>query len=137
MTDTKLIHKAAGILVKDRRLLVEKSFNKDFFIAPGGKIQGDETPKQALRRELKEEFSIEVVESNLDEFGTFIAEAAGKNGVTVEMQVFVVAGWEGEPVASSEVEDIAWITSEYGDMPVGSIFAKEVIPRLKDQNLID
>jgi len=34
-----IIHKAAGILIKDRKLLVEKSHNKQIFIAPGGSIE--------------------------------------------------------------------------------------------------
>lgn len=54
----KHIHKAAGILIKDKKLLVEKSKNKEFFIAPGGKIEAGETPEHALVRELDEEFGI-------------------------------------------------------------------------------
>lgn len=49
------IHKAGGILIKDRKFLVERSKNKTFFIAPGGSIEPRETPKQALVRELKED----------------------------------------------------------------------------------
>jgi len=118
-------------------LLVEKSFGKDFYISPGGSIEEGETAKQALIRELMEEFSITVAEEgDLEEFGTFEAEAVGKPGAVVKMEVFLVSKWQGEPVASSEVEHIAWITSDYGDMPVGSIFAKNVIPELVSKNLI-
>lgn len=38
----------------------------------------------------------------------------------------------------SEVEEIRWITSSLpGDIEVGSIFAHEVLPRLKAQGLVD
>lgn len=47
-----VIHKAAGILIQDGKLLVEKSYDKDFYISPGGSIEEGETPKQALVREL-------------------------------------------------------------------------------------
>ena len=52
------IHKVGGIIIKERKLLVEKSIDKEFFIAPGGSIEHGETPTQALVRELFEEFKI-------------------------------------------------------------------------------
>lgn len=132
------IHKAAGIIIRDKKLLVERSEGKDFFIAPGGSIEEGETPKQALVRELMEEFQIVVRENDLVEFDTFRAQAAGQEHRIVKMEVFVVNSWEGEPTPDNEVEEIRWITSapEKG-VKIGSIFEHEVIPRLKTDNLID
>lgn len=111
---------------------------KDFFIAPGGSVEKEESIKQALVRELKEEFAIETVESDFEEFGSFYAPAAGAEEKIIRMDVFIVKGWKGEPVPSSEVEEICWITSRIPhSMKVGSIFEHEVIPRLKAHNLID
>ena len=56
------IYKAAGVLIQDRRLLVERSESKKFYISPGGSIEDGETAKGALRRELREEFDIETNE---------------------------------------------------------------------------
>ena len=132
------IHKAAGILIRDRKLLVEKSTGKDYFKSPGGKLEPGETPKQALIRELMEEFSISVLEEDLVEFGTFTAEAAGHADKLVVMYVFIVNNWLGEPAASNEVEKIMWINSTITeDTKVGSVFKHQVIPILKEQNLID
>lgn len=133
------IHKAAGIIIKDRRLLVERSKGKDVFVAPGGKIETGETSAQAVIRELKEEFRLSVAESDLEEFGTFYAEAAGSHnaGKKLRMDVFIVKNI-GEIVPDSEVEEIRWISSESPvDIEVGSIFAHEVLPRLKEQDLVD
>lgn len=132
------IRKAAGIIIRDKKLLVERSEGKDFFIAPGGSIEEGETPKQALVRELMEEFQIVVSENNLIEFGAFQAPAAGQEHRMVKMEVFVVKSWEGEPTPDNEVEEIRWITSapEQG-IKIGSIFEHEVIPRLKTAHLID
>jgi 8-oxo-dGTP pyrophosphatase MutT (NUDIX family) len=89
-------------------------------------------------RELKEEFKIDVAEENLEEFGTFSAEAVNHPGQTVHMHVFIVESWQGEPEPDSEVEAIRWLTSKLpADIKVGTIFAHEVIPRLKAQGLID
>ncbi len=138
MTRTIDIHKAAGIIIRDRKLLVERSSNKKFFIAPGGSIEANETPEQALVRELMEEFQLITVEADFQPFGTFYAEAAGQEDKYVQMDVFVVTKWQGEPTPDSEVEEIAWLTSETAKtLPVGSIFAHEVIPKLKAANLID
>lgn len=132
------IYKAAGILIKDRKLLIEKSDDKEFFIAPGGSIEEGETPKQALVRELMEEFGIMTKEEDFEEFGHFHAKAAGQEDKTVHMNVFVVKKWEGEPSPHAEVEKILWVTSDLPkDIKVGSIFEHDVIPQLKEQNLID
>lgn len=132
------IHKAGGILIKDRKLLVEKSKGKEFFIAPGGSIETGETSKEALVRELMEEFQVNIEESDLVEFGVFYADAAGRDGKVVRMDVFIVEKWSGEPSPDGEVEEILWINSNIPEgIKVGSIFEHEVIPRLKELNLID
>jgi 8-oxo-dGTP diphosphatase len=132
------IHKAAGILIKDKKLLVEKSDNKDFFVAPGGSIEDGETPIEALIRELKEEFDINVLVDDLEEFGIFTANAAGQENKVVKMETFIVKKWDKEPTPHAEVREILWVTSDLPkDIEVGSIFQHEVIPRLKSENLID
>lgn len=132
------IYKAAGILVRDRKLLVERSEGKEFYISPGGSIEPGETGTEALRRELKEEFDIDTEETDFEEFGEFSAPAAGQEERMVYMQTWIVRKWVGEPTPSSEVRDIAWITSSNSDnLPIGSIFLHEVIPKLVELDLID
>ena len=131
------IYKAAGILIRDGKLLVEHSTGKDFFLAPGGKLMSGETSEQALVRELKEEFQIDVAQDDLVPFGTFSAEAAGQPGKQVHMEVFIVKVWRGVPTPDNEVEEIRWITSDIPtDMKLGSIFEHEVVPRLKQKGMI-
>lgn len=133
------IHKAAGIIIRDRRLLVERSKGKAVFVSPGGKIEPGETPAQALVRELEEEFTLRVREADLQAFGTFYAEAAGSHnqGKRLRMDIFVVSAYQGNITAHREVEELRWINSSDDTGDVGSIFAHEVLPRLKAQDLID
>jgi mutator protein MutT len=137
MADTVDIHKAGGIIIRDRQLLLTRSKGKDFFVAPGGKLEGDETSKQALVRELKEEINILVNEDDLEDFGIFRAVAAGSDGRALQMDVYIVNKWEGEIAPSSEIEEICWVTSATDDIEIGSIFRVDVRPRLVEAGLID
>lgn len=132
------ILKAAGIIIRDKKLLVERSKGKEHFIAPGGKVEPGETVTQALARELKEEFMIDAKEADFVEFGIFTAVAAHEPDKTVTMEVFIVEDYKGEPTPDNEVDEIKWVTSEdIGNLPIGSIFEHEVMPRLIKQGLID
>lgn len=132
------IIKAAGILIKDRKLLLYKGKDKDSFVAPGGKPKGTETLEDALKRELKEELNIEISAGDLGVFGTFSAEAATNPGETLVMTVFVVKSWRGAIKANEEGSELIWVTSNVpSEIKVGSIFAHEVLPSLKISGLVD
>jgi 8-oxo-dGTP pyrophosphatase MutT (NUDIX family) len=76
MREETVIHKAGGVIIRERSFLVVRARGKDIFVAPGGKLEFGETAAQALIRELMEETQIEVVEKNLEEVGVFTAKAA-------------------------------------------------------------
>lgn len=101
MTD---FHKAAGILIRDRKILVTREKNKDFFVA-------------------------------------FEAMVAGQEDKTLKMEVFVVRGWIGEITPSNGeevIEEVLWLDSEIPPgLSLGSIFEHEIIPKLKENGLID
>lgn len=132
------IHKAGGVFIKDRTFLIARSHGKTFFIAPGGKLEEGETAQEALVRELDEELQVTVRAEDLTEFGTFHAAAAGKEDTQIRMDVFIVEKWEGEITPSSEIEEVMWINSHLPEgIELGSIFQHDVLPRLKEKDLID
>src|SRR3989344_1039968 len=90
------IYKSAGIIIENRKLLVEKDIDKEFYISPGGKLEPGETPKQALVRELNEEFEIIVEEDDLQEFGHYHAKASGQEQRIIHMNVFIVKKYKGK-----------------------------------------
>lgn len=140
MTDKVDIYKAAAIIIKDRQLLVSRSKNRSFFIAPGGKLQKNETPEQAVIRELQEEQGIIVTENNLTFFGTFYAIAQGfeTEQLKLRMDVYSVVSYDGELSPQSEIEENKWIdTMTMNSIELGSIFAHDVVPELHRQNLVD
>ena len=132
------IYKAAGIIIKDRKLLFTRAKDMQVFIDPGGKIEEGETATQALVRELQEELTIDVTEKDLEFFGEYTAEAANHKGKTVHMQAFIVKKYTGEIKPSAEIEELLWLTSDMSsDIKVGSIFGGIVLPALKEQGLVD
>lgn len=137
MTTQIDIHKAGGVILKDRCFLVTRSAGKAIFIAPGGKLESGETAIEALSREMQEEVQIEIDTTNLEILGTFFAEAAGKENQMLQMDVFIIHDFNGEIAPSSEVEEIRWINSQTSDIEIGSIFEHDVMPLLKQRDLID
>ena len=132
------INKASGIILKNGKVLVGRSVGKEYFIHPGGKIEPGESSKQALVRELKEEFSITVDEAELLFFDHNTAPAANSPEVDVHMDVFIVKKWQGEIKPSHEIEEMLWLSSQIPkDIKIGSIMEHETIPELKIQGLID
>lgn len=137
-TNSVDIFKSAGIIIENRKLLVEKDMDKEFFISPGGKLEKGETSKEALVRELSEEFQISVRGKDLDFFGHFDAPASGQEYRIVHMDIFIVKKYSGEIRHGHKVEKLLWLNSDIPkNIKIGSIFEHEVIPRLKKKGLID
>lgn len=101
------IHIAAAVIVDahGRTLLVRKRGTKAFMQA-GGKVAADETPLEALRREIREELDCGLAHPPRP-LGRFQAPAANEPGRMVEAELFV-AELEGEIRPAAEIEEMIW-----------------------------
>ena len=132
------IYKSAGIIIKDRKFLITRTRGKNFFVSPGGKIEKGETIIEALERELKEELDINIDTESLENFGVFYALAQGLEDKYLEMNVFIVNKYKGEIIPSSEIEEVMWVDSKLpSNLELGSIFKHDILPKLKELDLID
>ena len=125
-----MIDKVAWIYLKDGQVLGTRSKGKDTFYLPGGKREPGESDVETLVREIREELSIEIDGASAEHLGTFEAQAHGHlSGVTVRMTCYT-ASFDGEPVASAEIEELAWLTTADADRisPVDRI----IFSHLKD-----
>lgn len=120
-----MIEKCAAVILQDRHLLVVRKYGTSVFISPGGKTAPGETQFECLRRELKEELSVELADTK--PFGTFDRPSALENDM-VRIHVWFTTVI-GECTACAEIEEIRWITGA-DKLSLGSVFAKCVIPEL-------
>ncbi|WP_328448758.1 NUDIX hydrolase [Amycolatopsis sp. NBC_00438] len=104
-----MIDKIAWLHLVDGRILSTRSRGKDVYYLPGGKREPGETDAQTLVREVREEVTASIAEPTIQPAGVFEAQADGKaSGVVVRMTCFT-ADYTGTLVASSEIEEIAWL----------------------------
>lgn len=129
-----MIDKIALIYVRDKKILSSRSKGKDTYYIPGGKREGDETDNETLVREIKEELNVDIDVDSIEYYGTYEAQAHGhKEGIIVRMTCYF-ADFKGQPVASSEIEELIWLDS--GDMGRISPVDKLIFADLKNQGMI-
>lgn len=74
---------------------------------PGGKVEADESPEQALARELMEELGIAVELSDMEPFWFLSHDYVAEFGFHLLMPVYLIRRWKGEPKAL-EHDQIIW-----------------------------
>ncbi len=132
------IHKAAGVIIQNRKILALRTRGKQSFVNPGGKLEPGETSKQALVRELREELQIQVREENLVAYGTYYSQAAYDPEKSLQLDAFIVKVWSGELRPDNEIDEMQWINSSLPDgMKIASIMEHDLLPKLKQDGLVD
>ena len=107
MRESATIRIAAAVILDERgrTLLVRKRGTRAFMQA-GGKVAPDETPAQALAREIREELDCGLAGPPRP-LGRFHAPAANEPGRNVEAELFAVE-LDGEICPAGEIEDAIW-----------------------------
>lgn len=111
----KRIEVVGAVLVHDGRVFAAKrgpgKSMAGYWEFPGGKVEADETPEEALARELREELKIDVT------VGEFIVTATHEAGTAViELSTYLCTIIEGVPVLT-EHEEFRWLpVSELSDV---------------------
>jgi 8-oxo-dGTP pyrophosphatase MutT (NUDIX family) len=129
----------AGLLIiKDRKLLLAFSRNKQCFYLPGGKIDAGENAAQALCREIREELNISIEENELQFYTHITAPAYGEaEGVVMEQDCFILDR-QVRPQASAEIGELRYFTvADYKRQPDIAPGALRVLELLKEANLVD
>ncbi|AZD10231.1 Nudix hydrolase family protein [Pseudomonas chlororaphis] len=111
-----LIRIAAALLIgPDGRTLLVRKRGTQAFMQPGGKIEPNELPAQALARELEEELGLLIAPANARYLGRFSAPAANEPGFVVEAELFRLDLDTHEVQPAAEIEEVCWIDPQAGD----------------------
>lgn len=105
----QLIVSAAALIDSDGRVLLAKrpegKAMAGLWEFPGGKIETDETPEDALIRELREEISINTVSSCL---APLAFASHDYDDMHLILLLYACRRWQGEPV-HQEGGEITWV----------------------------
>ncbi|WP_219469270.1 NUDIX hydrolase [Nonomuraea rhizosphaerae] len=105
-----MIDKIAWIHLDEGRILSTRSRGKSVYYLPGGKREPGESDLDTLVREIDEELAVVIDGATAAHLGTFEAQAEGHApGVVVRMTCYT-AEHRGTPTASSEIEEVIWLT---------------------------
>ena len=130
-----MIHKMAGIILKDKKFLAVKEYDMDILLTPGGRAEENETPEETLRRELKEKTDANLI--SMKPFGTFSDRTHdNKNDLILETYFAEI---EGILTPNSEIENFFWVNSKFTDPQVSLSMPlkKYIIPKLLEMGLIE
>ncbi|MEA1946676.1 MAG: (deoxy)nucleoside triphosphate pyrophosphohydrolase [Thermodesulfobacteriota bacterium] len=124
----KITRVTAAILINDEKIIIAKRKstgklpNKWEF--PGGKIEINETPEQCLKREMKEEFDIDV------SVGEYLGSSVYHyDHISIELLAYRTY-WEGGEIDLKDHDDFKWISleqlAEYDFAPADLVFVEKL-----------
>lgn len=129
------IDKIAFIEIQEGKILMSKSYGKKKYYIPGGKRDAGESDEQTLVREISEELSIKINPETINYYGTFKAQADGKEeGVQVKMTCFT-ATYENEIQAANEIEELRWLS--FSEIDLVAQLDKIIFKQLNSSGLLN
>ncbi len=131
------LHTAGLLVIKNKKLLLAFSRNKQCFYLPGGKIDTGETARQALCREIAEELLVQVTDADLDYYTHISAPAYGeKDGLVMEQDCFLMRR-EITAAPAAEIGELRYFSlAEYLQEPQQAPGAVMILQQLTMAGLI-
>jgi len=123
-----IVKVTAAILVKDNKIIIAKRGPGDALANkwefPGGKIELHETPEQCLKREMKEEFDIDV------SVGGYLGSSIYKyDHISIELLAYRTY-WEDGEIDPKDHDDFKWISleqlGEFDFAPADLVFVEKL-----------
>ncbi len=121
----------SAIVIKQKKILLVRARDSDFYITPGGRIELNESHYETLTRELKEELNVEVISAK-----PYLSYSATKEYSRKKQHVYCyLVTINGDISVSSEIKEFQWFAIE--NLPrVAKGIQFYVIPRLLKNSLL-
>lgn len=137
MTDRTVTVSAGQFITNGKKLFV-RARDDDTLMSPGGKLEPDESPFDALARELNEELGVHVTKHDVEYLGEFTSMAFGRHAdKKLVMHCYLVRHYSGEIKPQAEISELKWLSATeataYNIAPVETEF---ILPTLVDRNLV-
>ncbi|AKK03081.1 TIGR00730 family Rossman fold protein [Corynebacterium epidermidicanis] len=118
----------AAAIIRNARgdVLTVRKRDTEFFMFPGGKLEPDELPLDALHREVREELGIRL--TRVTHFGDFETLAANEDA-TLRSTVFQAVCTE-TPTPANEIAELCWVNPQLPQVPLAPLLADAVFPTL-------
>ncbi|XKM13981.1 NUDIX domain-containing protein [Orbaceae bacterium ac157xtp] len=119
---------SAGIVINEnKQLLLVKKRGSAFYMQAGGKIESNETPVQALIRELYEEVELTTSSKQFDYVGEFVTIAANEKDHLLKAHLFTLQVENQAIKAKAEIKIADWYTLEEAKQLCLAPLTKEII----------
>ena len=123
-----IVKVTATILVKDNKIIIAKKGPDDRLADkwefPGGKVEINETPEQCLKREMKEEFDIDV------SVGEYLGSSIYHyDHISIELMAYRTY-WEDGEIDLKDHDEFKWISleqlAEFDFAPADLVFVEKL-----------
>ena len=137
-TATTFLHCAGLVYIENNKLLLAYSSNKQCFYLPGGKVSDNESPVEALCREVFEEMNVTIKEAELQFYTHITAPAYGELPGTIMEQDCFLLQRKIDPAASAEITLLKYFSLEaYKTEPNQAPGAIMILEQLKATGYIN
>jgi ADP-ribose pyrophosphatase YjhB (NUDIX family) len=126
-----VVDKLGLVLVREKMILCVRNKGKALFCIPGGKRINGESDLTTLTREIREELQVSLLPENFRFLDTFEAQANGEPPGILERLRCYEAGFSGDLLPSSGIEEMKWLT--YQEREKTSPAGQLVFEHLRDK----
>lgn len=110
-------------------MLIVKKLKTNVFIMPGGKIEQQETPTQALKREIAEELKLQIDVSQMHFLSKYTAIAANEKNTLVTACIYHIKIQKVPLQIANEIDQALWVNHQnYQNFSYANLISEFSIP---------
>lgn len=123
------------IIVKDWKFLINRKKNTKLFIMPGWKPKKWEEILNCLKRELKEEHNVDLIDNSVSYFWEFEDLAANEKDTIIHSKLYF---WNiiWNPSINNEIVEQKWFWRNDNKEILSSLISNKILPSLLEKEVI-